>query len=158
MTVRRGPQATVTAARLALAARVLLPVYLAVVGWIVFSQDDGMDQADGWVAWVFDFIDEMKAGLPDFFFVAVEFLANVLMFVPFGVLVWLALARPRWWVVVLLGLATTVTIELVQSTMPSRYSTVSDVIANTLGAAVGVLLVNLAAQQGIRRDEARRGA
>jgi len=147
----------ITAARLALAARVLLPVYLAVVFWIVFSQDDGMDRADGWAAWVFDVVDGMKSALPAFFFVAVEFLANVLMFVPFGVLVWLALARPRWWVVVLLGLATTVTIELVQSTMPSRYSTVSDVIANTLGAAVGVLLVNVVARQVTRRDEARRG-
>jgi VanZ family protein len=151
MTVRRWPQATVTAARLALAARVLLPVYLAAVCWIVFSQDDGMDQANGWAAWVFDLIDEMKAGLPEFFFVAVEFVANVVMFVPFGVLVWLAFARPRWWVVVLLGLATTVTIELVQSTMPSRYSTVSDVVANTLGAAAGVLLVRSVAARAVRR-------
>jgi len=141
----------ITAPRIAIAARVLLPIYLALVCWIVFSQDDGMDQANGWAAWVFDIVDEMKAGLPDFFFVAVEFLANVVMFVPFGVLVWLAFARPRWWVVVLLGLATTVTIELVQSTMPSRYSTVSDVVANTLGAAAGVLLVRSVAARAVRR-------
>ena len=138
-------------APVAIAARVLLPVYLAVVCWIVFSQDDGERQATGLAAWVFALVDSLKTAFPSFFFVAVEFLANVAMFVPFGVLVWLALARPRWWVVVLLGLVTTVTIELVQSTMPSRYSTVSDVVANTLGAAAGVLLVRNVAARAVKR-------
>ena len=137
--------------RVVFTARVLVPVYLAGVCSIVFSQNDGASQTMRWAPWFFDLIDEMKSSLPSSFFVATEFLPNVAMFVPFGVLVWLALARPRWWVVVLLGLATTVTIELVQSTMPSRYSTVSDVVANTLGAAAGVLLVRSVAARAVRR-------
>jgi len=63
------------------------------------------------------------------------------MFMPFGVLVRVAFARLPWWAVLLLGFATTVTIELVQTTLPSRYSTLSDVIANTLGTAAGLLIV-----------------
>lgn len=64
--------------------------------------------------------------------------ANVVMFVPFGVLVGLLLARP-WWVVVLLGAATSGLIETVQRWLPTRWSTLQDVVMNTTGAAVGVL-------------------
>ena len=64
--------------------------------------------------------------------------ANVVMFVPFGVLVGLLLARP-WWVVVLLGAATSGLIETIQRWLPTRWSTLQDVVMNTTGAAVGVL-------------------
>lgn len=39
------------------------------------------------------------------------------------------------------GGATSILIEVVQIALPTRYPTVSDVIANTLGAAVGVVIV-----------------
>ena len=133
-------------------ARVLLPLYLAVVGWIVFSPSDDEDARPGWVSSVFELIDEMRVAFSPMY-VALEFSANVAMFVPFGMLVWLALARPRWWIVMLLGFATTVTIELVQGALPSRYSTLSDVIANTLGTAIGLLLVRTLADRAIRRRE-----
>ncbi|MCU1423993.1 MAG: VanZ family protein, partial [Microbacteriaceae bacterium] len=99
---------------------------------------------------VFELIEEMRAAFPPAY-VAVEFVANVAMFVPFGVLVWLAFPRSRWWVVLLLGFATTVTIETVQSTLPTRFSTVSDVVANTLGTAVGLALVRTTASRTLRR-------
>ena len=141
-----------TARHIVVWARVLLPFYLAVVGWIVFSPSDDEDARPGWVSSVFELIDEMRAAFSPAY-VALEFTANVAMFVPFGMLVWLALARPRWWIVMLLGFATTVTIELVQRALPSRYSTLSDVIANTLGAAIGLLLVRALADRAVRRRE-----
>ena len=118
--------------RLAVTARVLLPIYLLVVALIVFSPAD--DSGTG-------FLDRLGELLGEPAYVALEFAANIAMFVPFGVLVRVAFARLPWWAVLLLGFATTVTIELVQTTLPSRYSTLSDVIANTLGTAAGLLIV-----------------
>jgi len=132
--------------RLALWARILLPPYLIVVGFIVFSPADDTSQATGPLAWVFDRLDELETSFEPGY-VALEFVANIAMFVPLGALVRLAFGRIPWWGVLALGFATTVTIELVQSTMPSRFSTVSDVIANTLGTAVGLLLVRAAASR-----------
>lgn len=118
--------------RLTLWARILLPVYLLVVGVVVFSPSD--DSGSGFLDWLADALGEPG-------YAAVEFTANIAMFVPFGILVRLATARPTWWMILALGFLTTVTIELTQLTMPSRYSTVSDVVANTLGTAVGLGVV-----------------
>jgi VanZ family protein len=134
-------------ARLAIAARALLPVYLLALGVVVFSPSDEATDAPGLIAWVFDRVDELRASFEPAY-VALEFVANIALFVPFGVLVRLAFARPPWWAILLLGFATTVTIELVQSTLPTRFSTVSDVIANTAGTALGVLAVGLVSRRG----------
>jgi glycopeptide antibiotics resistance protein len=142
----------ITARRLVVAARVLLPVYLAVVFYIVFSPSDETTEMAGLVGWVFDRIDEMREAFEPAY-VALEFLANVAMFAPFGALVWLAFARPRWWIVMLCGFATTVTIELVQLSLPTRFSTVSDVVANTLGTAIGLGIVRVAAARTVARGE-----
>jgi VanZ family protein len=138
-----------TAARLTLAARVLLPVYLVALGSVVFSPSDQATEIPGPIAWVFDLADALQANFEPGY-IALEFVANIGLFVPFGILVRLAFARPPWWLVLLLGFATTLTIELVQSTLPTRFSTLSDVIANTLGTAVGLLLV-LAVRRAIDR-------
>jgi glycopeptide antibiotics resistance protein len=139
-------------ARIAIAARVVLPLYLAVVFWIVFSPADEATTVTSWVAAILEAIDDMRQAYTPAY-VVLEFVANVGMFVPFGVLVWLAFLRPRWWIVVTAGFATTITIELVQRTMPTRYSTLSDVIANTLGTAIGLLLVHAVAARAVRRRE-----
>ena len=126
--------------RLTVAARALLPVYLLVVAFIVFSPSDDTGPSTGLLGWVLERLDELRTGFEPGY-VVLEFTANIAMFVPFGVFVRVAFARLPWWAVLALGFATTVTIELIQSTLPSRYSTVSDVIANTLGTAVGLLIV-----------------
>lgn len=81
-----------------------------------------------------------------------DFTANVIMFVPFGVLVCLLLGPRRWWLVLALGAASTVTIETSQLFIPHRVSDVRDLIANTTGAAIG-LGITIAASQGVRRRE-----
>lgn len=72
----------------------------------------------------------------------VEASANVVLFVPLGALVLLWFSGARWWHAVAIAFATTVTIELLQQALrPDRFATLSDVIANTLGGAIGALLV-----------------
>ena len=83
-----------------------------------------------------------------------EAVANVLLFVPFGVLVGLLLRRAR--VVVVLATTTSAAIELSQLLfLPSRVATVQDVVLNTLGAVVGVGLLRVLAR---RRPSSRPSA
>ena len=70
-------------------------------------------------------------------FDVVEFTANVAMFVPFGILV-LAWGG-RWWLGILTGVLASTVIETTQLLfLPTRVADVRDVVANTLGAAIGV--------------------
>lgn len=67
-------------------------------------------------------------------------LLNVVLFVPFGVLlVWLV--RTRWWVATALAVATSCGIELLQA-LPQlqRQPSLTDVVTNGLGALLGGVL------------------
>jgi len=75
--------------------------------------------------------------------VVLEFLANVALFVPIGLLLPFAWSRLRLWHVVVIGALLSGLIETVQGFMPSRFPTISDVIANTLGALIGGILAAL---------------
>lgn len=70
-----------------------------------------------------------------------EVLANVAVFVPVGVLAFLLLPRRLWPLALLVGPALSLSIETVQGmALPHRAATVSDVLANSTGATIGVAL------------------
>lgn len=72
---------------------------------------------------------------------SVEFAANVLVFVPVLALVLLLRPRLRWIQGVALGFLVSLSVEVVQALfLPARSATVSDVIANTIGAVLGASL------------------
>lgn len=68
----------------------------------------------------------------------VEFLANVGLFIPVGVFVLLLFGARLWWVAVAGGVALTAAIETAQRSIPGRVSDPRDVVANSLGAVIGV--------------------
>jgi VanZ family protein len=68
-----------------------------------------------------------------------EFVANILLFVPLGLLVRLAVPRAGWIGAAVTGGAVSIAIEVLQMWSP-RVSDPRDVVANTLGAAAGALL------------------
>lgn len=72
-----------------------------------------------------------------------EFAANIALFVPLGFLLALGWPHVKGWVIILLGYSATSTVELVQTLLPSRYPSLSDVIANTLGTIIGLVLVRM---------------
>ncbi|WP_369961869.1 VanZ family protein [Leifsonia sp. EB34] len=85
----------------------------------------------------------------------IEFTANVAFFVPPALLIVLIVGLRRWWLAPLAGLLCSIAIELTQHfVLPARFGTVTDVVANTLGAligtGIGVLLV------ARRRADARK--
>lgn len=72
----------------------------------------------------------------------VETAANVVMFVPYGALLAVLLPTGRRWLAVVVPALTSVLVEVVQLVaLPQRFASGWDVVANTSGAAVGVLLV-----------------
>ncbi|PCE14793.1 hypothetical protein AUC47_15645 [Microbacterium sp. SZ1] len=74
-------------------------------------------------------------------FTRLEIIANVLVFVPVGVFAFLLVPRRIWPVAVVLGPAISVAIEIAQRVaLPHRAATVSDVVANSGGALIGVFL------------------
>ncbi|GAA1939753.1 VanZ family protein [Agromyces allii] len=81
-----------------------------------------------------------------------EIAFNVAMFVPIGVLAALLLHRRHWPLAFVAGFALTTVIELVQLLLPDRVSDPRDLVMNTLGASLGVLLVMAA--RGVRRAAA----
>jgi glycopeptide antibiotics resistance protein len=70
-----------------------------------------------------------------------ESFANVALFVPFGLLISL-LVPTRWWWLVVVGLAVAAAgIELGQALfLPGRVASIDDVVANTTGGVLGVLI------------------
>ena len=140
------PSATAVPVRAGAAtARVALVGYLLFIGFTVWLPANVSAKVTGLVGvmarWVSD------AGIAPYYQSAVvfEFLANVALFVPVGFLLPFAWSRLRLWQVVLIGALMSGLIESVQGLMPSRFPTISDVIANSLGTLVGgvvaVLLV-----------------
>ncbi|WP_345752691.1 VanZ family protein [Microbacterium rhizophilus] len=83
-----------------------------------------------------------RFGVPRRFgFDELEFTANVGMFVPLGFLVGLALSRRLWWLALLILPAYSGFIEYTQgAALESRVSSMTDVLANTSGGYLGVLL------------------
>ncbi|PZE73245.1 VanZ family protein [Curtobacterium sp. MCPF17_018] len=94
-----------------------------------------------------------RHGLPERIdYAAVESLANVVYFVPLGLLVVLLAGARWWWAAIAAGLVVSACIETGQALfLPARTATVDDVVANgvgaVLGAVAGVLLLSRAARR-----------
>lgn len=121
----------------------LLAGYVLALGLIAFSPIP----VDRPAAGILLRVDEWMPGS----YGALEFGANILLFVPLGVLLGLQLPGRAAWVAVIAGAAASVAIELLQAALlPERVATPSDVVANTIGAATGVIIVGL-----VRRRRSR---
>ncbi|WP_223622097.1 VanZ family protein [Microbacterium sp. EST19A] len=77
-------------------------------------------------------------------FTRLEVLANVLVFIPVGILAFVLLPRRVWMLSLLVGPLLSLSIEAAQRiALPHRAATVTDVIANSSGATAGVVFAVL---------------
>jgi glycopeptide antibiotics resistance protein len=137
----------------------LLLIASAIVAKITFSA--GPPDPDGQLALQEFLLRAYQHGLPTWItFAAIEFAANILMFIPIGFFGALCLPRFRW-LIIPVAIAASTAIELIQSTrLPERVGTPRDVVANTLGAAIGMVTAYLlvALVQRMARTRAIAGA
>lgn len=133
--------------------RAVLPaltvVYLAAVAWITLNPTPGDPNGNP----VLRTLLRIVSGIPGLGWVdydVAEFSANILLFVPLGVLFTVLLGRWRWWLTLAIGLAATLTIEFVQLFLPARFTDARDLLANTLGTLAGIALVFLFTRPGAR--------
>lgn len=113
-------------------------LYLAAVLFVVFwpvpvdrPVQGTLDRALAWLH---------ARGVPGWFnYGLVEWLANVVMFVPWGALGAVIAAPRRWWLVAVSALLASTVIETAQLVLlDARFASGADVAANTLGALVGI--------------------
>lgn len=121
------PRAAVAAAlgiyAAGIVANTVFPIYL-----------DKPDRAEPWTPYV--------ALIPFADYELADALMNVAVFVPLGMLIPLVLARPAWWKVITIAVATSVTIEMAQLAVQGLFrgghiADVSDLICNAAGGALG---------------------
>ncbi len=95
-----------------------------------------------------------ERGVPEFFgYTFVEFTANILLFIPVGVVAGLVGRRVHWVPALLAGPILSAVIELIQLLFISaRFATIEDIVANTLGASAGVVLAAAARSVIAARD------
>jgi glycopeptide antibiotics resistance protein len=95
--------------------------------------EGGILNPDAWTApvtWTTGYLSEMAF--------------NVALFIPVGMLAALLIPRRRWPLALVAGFAFTALIELVQVPEPDRISDPRDLVMNTCGAVLGVVLVLVA--------------
>lgn len=113
--------------------------YLAFVGWVTLGPQPIDEDSNGLIFQVLAVLDRHSAtewiGYND-----LEFAANIAMFFPIGLFLLLLFGRRLWWFAMALGFGLTVVIELAQMFIPSRVSDPRDIVANTCGAVLGVLI------------------
>ena len=96
-----------------------------------------------------------RNGVPLWFgYSKLEFSANILMFIPLGFLVALLLPRRIWWLALIICPAMSIAIELTQSlALSARFATVTDVVSNSLGAVIGILIAVILRGVVYERDQ-----
>ncbi|CAN5199684.1 hypothetical protein BH11ACT3_BH11ACT3_13130 [soil metagenome] len=71
-----------------------------------------------------------------------DFVANIVFFVPVGLIAALLLSRRLWWLAIPLGVSLSICIELGQLLfLPGRDASVTDVLANSTGTVIGAVIV-----------------
>jgi glycopeptide antibiotics resistance protein len=87
-----------------------------------------------------------------------EFLANVALFVPVGLFLLLLVGTRFWWVAAGLAFVMTSAIETAQRSIPGRVPDERDLLANTVGALIGIALGLVLTLPATLRRQRRRSA
>lgn len=125
----------------------LLGLYLAALACIGFWPTPVDRPLAGFLADILSALRQhsLTAGIR---YVDVEGAANVILFVPLGLLCALLLPARRWWLAAVTGLLTSASIEAVQFLLLSqRQASLRDVANNSLGALLGAAAVQLLRSQ-----------
>jgi len=110
----------------------VLLIYCATVIFREYSENVGHNFTPFWS------YEEIGNGRND---LLAENIMNVVVFVPIGLLLSCVSQRLKWWMVLLIGFGVSLSIEVLQYYFHKGFSEVDDVIHNTLGCAIGILII-----------------
>lgn len=113
--------------------------YLGFVGWVTLGPQPFDESNSGLIFKVLRVLDRYEA-TAWIDYNTLEFSANVAMFFPIGLFLVLLFGRRLWWLAITLGCALTVVIETAQIFIPGRVSDPRDLVANSAGAILGVVV------------------
>jgi glycopeptide antibiotics resistance protein len=130
--------------------------YLVFVAWLTLTPEPiGPDQQQ--------FIQRVLDGLhrrgyaETLDYDQLEFLANIALFVPIGVFLLLLFGAGGWWLAAIGSFAMTAVIETLQRQIPGRVSDDRDVLANGIGALIGIAIaLVLTLPATLRRRDRKR--
>ena len=111
--------------------------YIALIGWITLSTADNGSAVRASSTWIIRMLERLPVGLNG---AQWEFLLNVAMFAPLGLLLVLTFGARFFWVAALGGIALSLSLEGLQQFIPSRVPDVRDLVANGLGGIIGMFL------------------
>ncbi len=132
--------------------------YLAFVGWLTLTPNVDTDVQ---ISLLFRALDALhrRGYLLSIDGNELEFLANIALFVPVGMFLLLLFGTRLWWLAITASFAMTGFIEFAQRSIPGRVPDPRDLVANGLGAVIGVLIaVVLTLPAALRRRRQRRRA
>lgn len=130
--------------------------YLAFVAWLTLTPQ--VDAA-GHIAIIYRVLAALhrRGYLLSIDDTELEFLANIALFVPVGMFLLLLFGTRLWWVALAASFAMTTFIEIAQRSIPGRVPDERDLMANGLGAVIGVLIaLVLTLPATLRRRRQRR--
>ena len=126
-----------------------MAVYLACVAVITLTPAAGDGHSPMW--YVMRFLHQFD-GVTWVTEPELQLVANIVLFVPLGLLGVPLVGRHRWWWVVLAGVVLTCFIETVQHWIPGRVPDVWDVTANVSGALLGACAMLLVVRRSTRLE------
>ncbi|TIC88613.1 VanZ family protein [Nocardioides sp. GY 10113] len=129
--------------------------YLVFVAWLTLTPQSNHAGTTDLALRVLDALHRRGYAEP-IGYAELEFGANIAMFVPIGVFLLLLFGAGGWWLAIAVSFAMTAGIESLQTQIPGRVPDDRDLLANGLGAVIGVALaLVLTAPATIRRRRAK---
>ena len=130
--------------------------YLAFVAWLTLTpQADAVEH----ISIIYRLLDvvHQQGFLLTIDDAELEFLANIALFVPVGMFLLLLFGTRLWWLALTASFGLTAVIEFAQRSIPGRVPDERDLLANGLGAVIGVLIAVVLTLPGeLRRRRIRR--
>ena len=130
--------------------------YLAFVAWVTLTPQA---YATEHIAIIYRVLDVLHRHgyLQSIDDIRLEFLANIALFLPIGMFLLLLFGTRLWWVALTASFAMTTAIEFAQRSIPGRVPDERDLLANGMGAVVGVLVaLVVTAPAALRRRRLRQ--
>jgi glycopeptide antibiotics resistance protein len=132
--------------------------YLALVAWLTLTPQSVAGDYNGLIYRVLDALHR-RGYLLSIDNNELEFLANIALFVPVGMFLLLLFGTRLWWLALAASFAMTTFIETAQRSIPGRVPDARDLLANGLGAVIGVFIaLVLTLPATLRRRRQRRTA